>query len=84
MINYYSKFIRNYSTITHPLNELLKDGVKWKWSKEQERMFNELKDKLSSAPVLIHFSNDLPIKLDTDALQYGVGAVISHVLPPGE
>ena len=46
--------------------------------------FNELKDKLSSAPVLIHFSNDLPIKLDTDASQYGVGAVISHVLPSGE
>ena len=40
MINYYSKFISNYSTITHPLNELLKDGVKWKWSKEQERSFH--------------------------------------------
>ena len=36
MLNYYSKFISN-STITHPLNELLKDGIKWKWSKEQER-----------------------------------------------
>ena len=40
MINYYSKFISNYSTITHPLNELLKDGVEWKWSTEQEKLFN--------------------------------------------
>lgn len=55
MINYYSKFISNYSTITHPLNELLKDGVKWSWSKEQQRAFNELKEKLLSTPVLIHF-----------------------------
>ena len=27
MVTYYSKFISNYSTITHPLNELLRDGV---------------------------------------------------------
>ena len=51
MINYYSKFISNYSTITHPLNELLKDGVEWKWSENQQKSFQQLKDKLSNAPV---------------------------------
>ena len=85
MINYYAKLISNYSTITHPLNELLKDGVEWKWSEDQERAFKQLKDKLSSAPVLIHFREKLPLKLGTDASQYGVGAVIkSHVLPSGK
>ena len=84
MINYYSKFISNYSTITHPLNELLKDGVQWKWSETQQKEFKQLKDKLSNAPVLTHFSDTLPSQLDTDALQYGIGAVISHVLPSGE
>ena len=58
MINYYAKFISNYSIITHPLNELLKDGVEWKWSEDQERAFKQLKDKLSSAPVLMHFSEN--------------------------
>ena len=84
MVTYYSKFISNYSTITHPLNELLRDGVEWKWSKRQEEAFSKLKDKLASAPVLMNFSDNLPLKLDTDASQYGVGAVISHVLPTGE
>ena len=32
----------------------------------------------------MHFSDNLPLKLDTDASQYGVGAVISHVLSTGE
>jgi len=32
----------------------------------------------------MHFSEKLPLKLDTDASQYGVGAVISHVLLSGE
>ena len=84
MINYYSKFISNYSTITHPLNELLKDGVEWKWCETQQKAFQRLKDKLSNAPVLTHFSDTLPLKLDTDASQYGIGAVISHVLPSRE
>ena len=80
IINYYSKFISNYSTITHLLNELLKDGVEWKWSTDQQKSFNQLKDKLSSAPILTHFNEKLPLKLDTDASQYGIGAVISHIL----
>jgi len=45
MVNYYAKFISNYSAITHPLNEVLKDGVKWKWSKDQQRAFKQQKDK---------------------------------------
>ena len=84
MINYYSKYISNYSTITHPLNELLKDGVAWKWCETQQKAFKRLKDKLSNAPVLTHFSDTLPLKFDTDASQCGIGAVISHVLPSGE
>ena len=84
MTNYYSKFISNYSTITHPLNELLKDGVEWKWSETQQKAFKQLKDKPSNAPVLTHFSDTLPLKLDTYASQYGIGAVISHVLPSEE
>ena len=84
MINYYAKFISKYAMITHPLNQLLHAGVKWHWTLEQDKAFNELKNKLSTAPVLIHYSADLPLKLDTDASNYGVGAVISHILPNGE
>ena len=84
MINYYSKFISNYSTITHPLNELLHDGVKWKWTSAQQMAFSKLKEKLASAPVLMHYSEELPLKLDTDASHYGIGAVISHIAPSGE
>ena len=84
MVNYYAKFVSNYATITHPLNELLHNGVKWEWGNSQQKAFSELKDKLSSAPVLMHYDADLPLKLDTDASFYGVGAVISHVLLDGE
>ena len=39
---------------------------------------------MSSAPVLTHYNEKLALKLDTDASQYGIGAVISHILPSGE
>ena len=39
---------------------------------------------MSSAPILTHFNEKLPLKLDTDASQYGIGAVISHILSSGE
>ena len=34
--------------------------------------------------VLVHFNPDLPLTLSCDASAYGLGAVLSHVLPGGE
>ena len=63
---------------------MLRDNVDWKWSDREQKAFDTLKEKLSDAPVLTHFSEKLPLKLDTDASNYGIGAVISHVYPRGE
>ena len=83
LVNYYGKFVPNLSTILHPLNNLLKSDVLWKWSKECSSAFALAKEKLSSAPVLTHYDPSLPLSLAADASAYGVGAVISHLLPNG-
>ncbi len=56
MVNYYAKFVSNYSTVVHPLNELLRHNVKWKWTPKENDAFCELKEKLGAAPVLTHLS----------------------------
>ena len=67
--------------ITYPLNELLREVVQFQWRSDQQKAFEELKQKLASGPVLMHYNPHLALKLDTDASFYGIGAVISHILP---
>ena len=83
LLNYYGKFLPNLATTLYPLNTLLQHNRKWKWSPECERAFQLAKDKATSSNVLVHYDPALPMKLAPDASSYGVGAVISHVLPDG-
>ena len=41
------------------------------------------KDTLTTSRVLVHYDPTLPMKMAANASAYGVGAVISHVLPDG-
>eukprot|EP00731_Ephydatia_muelleri_P006059 Em0003g307a len=84
MLNYYGKFIPNLATLLHPLNGLLRSGVKWQWSAQCRQAFEKAKEALQASSVLVHYDTDLPLVLAADASSYGVGAVISHRLPSGE
>ena len=50
---------------------------------EQRAAFNASKRLLLSSKVLTHFDEQLDVRLACDALAYGVGTVVSHVLPNG-
>ena len=83
LLNYYGKFIPNLSTMIHPLNALLRQGVRWKWTQECAEAFREAKQSLSSDSVLAHYDPQLPVRLAGDASCYGIGAVLSHQYPDG-
>ena len=83
LLNYYGKFIPNLATLIHPLNHLLRKDVKWKWTAGCAKAFAEAKQVLTSSKVLVHYDPTLPITLAGDASAYGIGAVISHVMPDG-
>ncbi|KAF7771012.1 hypothetical protein Agabi119p4_6986 [Agaricus bisporus var. burnettii] len=51
--NFYQRFIKNFSTIAQPLNELKsKNGEKWYWNNEQQQAFEQIKQAIASQPVL--------------------------------
>ena len=84
LINYYAKFMSNRATMLKPLHNLPRAGEKWVWSEECESVFQESKTELLTNRVLVHYDSKRALKLDCDASQYGVGAVLSHVMDNGE
>ncbi|XP_058828320.1 uncharacterized protein K02A2.6-like [Topomyia yanbarensis] len=83
LVNYYGRFFPNLSSTLYPLNSLLKNDVRFVWSKQCEEAFNRVKQEMQSNSFLVHYDPTLPLVLATDASPYGVGAVLSHVYPDG-
>ncbi len=76
MVGYYRGFCANFSTVVSPLTDLLKSSVKFDWSKNCQRAFENVKLLLTTAPVLAAPRLDMPFKLQVDASQVGAGAVL--------
>ena len=76
LAGFYRRFVKDFSTIAAPLNELTKKGVHFSWGKVQEHAFNVLKDKLTHAPLLQLPDFNKTFELECDASGIGLGGVL--------
>ena len=53
LVGYYTKFIRDFTRISRPLDALRK-ADKFEWTKETEAAFEELRGKLTSDDLLVY------------------------------
>ena len=83
LINYYNRYLPNLATVIKPLNELLEKNRKWVWSDACQKAFENVKQLITSEPVLTHYDPKAPVRLACDASPYGLGAVLSHVMSDG-
>ena len=75
--NFYRRFIHNFSHIAKPLNEL-KGKKEWRWEKEHQEAFEELKEKITSQPVLSLPRREEKFRVETDASGHAIGGVLSQ------
>ncbi|KAH7548622.1 reverse transcriptase [Bipolaris maydis] len=76
--NYYRKFIKDYSKITTPLTEITKKEIGFKWEQEHQEAFERIKQIFLEAPVLEMYNPQRPTRVETDASDYALGAVLSQ------
>ena len=76
---YYRRFVKDFGDIAKPLYDLTRKGHKWKWTTECQTAFILLKRHLTTSPILGYVNETDPFILDTDASEFGIGAVLSQV-----
>jgi len=74
-VRYYQRFIEGFSTLASP-SKLTRKEVRFVWSEECEASFQELKERLTSAPVLALPSGTQGFVVYSDASKRGQGCVL--------
>jgi hypothetical protein len=78
LAGYYRRFIAGFLRISHPITSLQRKGVKFQWTEECEKSFQQLKQLLTSAPILKIADPDEEFMVCTDACKEGLGGVLSQ------
>jgi hypothetical protein len=76
LARYYRRFIEGFSKISMPMTELLEKSKTFEWTPGREASFQELKKRLTAAPVLTMPDMEKPFSIYCDASCQGLGCVL--------
>ena len=76
LAGYYRRFVEHFSLLAAPLTRLTRKGVKYEWSEDCEQSFQELKTRLTMAPVLALPTPGVEYVVFSDASRQGLGCVL--------
>ncbi|MGL5405383.1 MAG: reverse transcriptase/ribonuclease H family protein, partial [Propionibacteriaceae bacterium] len=81
LASYYRRFVKGFTNIIEPLNNLLKKDSPFQWDENCQIAFLKIRDLLCTTPILALPSTGIKagkFVLDTDASEVAIGAVLSQ------
>ncbi|GJS21916.1 putative reverse transcriptase domain-containing protein [Tanacetum coccineum] len=76
LVGYYQRFIDGFSKIAKSMTKLTQKGVKYEWGDKEEEVFQLLKQKLCSAPILSLPEGTENFVVYCEATHKGLGVVL--------
>ena len=73
---FYRRFIKDFSKIAKPLYKLLEKDAKFSWVEDCQKIFEELKSHLTTAPIVRAPNWQFPFKVMCDVSDLSIGAVL--------
>ena len=83
LAGYYRRFIEGFSKFAHSITSFQKKGIKFEGTPRCEESFQQLKNLLTSAPILKIADPEKDLVVCTDACNQGLGGVLmqdNHVI----
>jgi hypothetical protein len=82
--NFYRRFIQDYGKIAKPLVHLTKTDVPFVFGLDCWDAFEELKARLTSAPILRHYNPESECMIETDASDGVIAGILSQLHLDGQ
>ncbi|KAM2638519.1 hypothetical protein EV1_022881 [Malus domestica] len=76
--SFYRRFIKDFSKVAQPLCRLLQKDVTFEFNEACTASFNQLKELLTTAPIIVPPDWSLPFELMCDASDYALGVVLGQ------
>jgi len=77
-VNFYWRFIQDFSAKAQPLFDLTCSEQVWTWSGKEQAAFKDLKTVVTTAPVLVSSQELDPFWIKVDSSDFATGAVLSQ------
>jgi len=83
-VNFYRRFIQDFSIIARPLFDLTRSDQAWNWGTKEQEAFEHLKMAVTTAPTLVSSQDSEPFCIEANSSDFASGAVLSQQLPGEE
>ena len=75
---FYRRFIKDFSNLSKPLCEILTKDAKFIWDERCQKSFDQLKQFLTTTPIVRAPNWQLPFEVMCDASDFAIGAVLGQ------